>query len=186
MRRCWERDPCRFDAAMLCAASVMCFFGFLRSGEVVVPSDSGYDPAIHLSWGDVRVDDVECPQYLEVVLKASKTDPFWKGVSVYLGRNDTTFCPVPAVLDYMVRRGSASGPFFRFESGLCLSWGHFVSAVKAALESSGVDSMNYAGNSFRIGAATTAASLGVQDSLIQTLGRWQSSAYTHVAVTGRK
>ena len=115
---------------------------------------------------------------LEVVLKASKTDPFRKGVSVFLGRNDTALCPVAAVLDYMVRRGSGSGPFFRFDSGLCLSWGRFVSAVKAALESSGVDSTNYAGHSFRIGAATTAASLGVQDSLIQTLGRWQSSAYT--------
>ena len=31
--------------------------------------------------------------------------------------------------------------------------------------------------SFRIGAATTAASQGIQDSVIKMLGRWQSSAY---------
>ena len=35
----------------------------------------------------------------------------------------------------------------------------------------------YSGHSFRIGAATTAASVVVEDSLIKTLGRWESSAY---------
>ena len=35
----------------------MCFFGFLQSGEVVVPSNSMYDPAVHLSHGDVWLDN---------------------------------------------------------------------------------------------------------------------------------
>jgi len=37
---------------------------------------------------------------------------------------------------------------------------------------------DYVGHSFRIGAATMASEQGIQDSLIQTLGRWKSSAYT--------
>ena len=36
---------------------------------------------------------------------------------------------------------------------------------------------NYSGHSFRIGAVTTAASKGIDDSMIQVLGRWQSTAY---------
>ena len=81
----WLHSPDTRDAAMLWAASCMCFFGFLRVGEAVVPSDSGFDPAVHLAYGDVRVDNRIQPSYVEVLLKASKTDPFRHGVSVYLG-----------------------------------------------------------------------------------------------------
>ena len=46
-----------------------------------------------------------------------------------------------------------------------------------ALAPSGLDVAQYSGHSFRIGAATTAASVGIEDSLIKTLGRWESNAY---------
>lgn len=53
----WEALPRRRDAAMLWAAATVCFFGFLRVGEVVIPSDTAYDASWHLSYGDVRVND---------------------------------------------------------------------------------------------------------------------------------
>ena len=177
MKQVWQLLPDRHNSAMLWAAVCMCFFGFLRSGEVVVPSDSDYDSSTHLSFGDVRVDSVDFPQYVEVRIKASKTDPFRQGVSVFLGWKDADLCPVGAVLDYMVRRGSGQGPFFLFSDGRFLSRERFVASVRSALQAAGVEASDYAGHSFRIGAATTAALCGVQDSLIKTLGRWESSAY---------
>ena len=54
------------------AVACMCLFGFLRTGEVVVPSETAYDAAVHLSVGDVRVDSRAKPTYLEVAIKASK------------------------------------------------------------------------------------------------------------------
>ena len=53
-----------------------------------------------------------------------------------------------------------------------------MTGVREALTVAGVEAKNYAGHSFRIGAATTAAQKGLQDSLIKTLGRWESAAYT--------
>ena len=35
----------------------------------------------------------------------------------------------------------------------------------------------FAGHSFQIGATTTAGRCGIQESLIKTLGRWESAAY---------
>ena len=177
LKAVWAARQGRRDAAMLWAAACMCFFGFLRAGEVVVPSDSQFDPSSHLAYGDVRVDNTAAPQYLEVRIKASKTDPFRQGVSVYLGVTAEELCPVAAILDYMVRRGPAAGPFFLFQDGKFLTRDRFVTEVREALALAGLDSGLYAGHSFRIGAATTAAQCGIPDSLIKTLGRWQSAAY---------
>ena len=186
IRRVWEFSSVRFDACMLWAASCMCFFGFLRAGEIVVPSDVSFDPAVHLAYGDVRVDNQSSPSCLEVHLKSSKTDPFRQGVSVYLGRTSLDLCPVAAILAYMVERGSASGVFFRFRDGRPLTRDRFITAMRAALSEAGVDASRYAGHSFRIGAATTAALQGIPDSLIKTLGRWESSAYTVYIRTPRE
>ena len=56
---------------------------------------------------------------------------------------------------------------------------HFVRGVWAALSEAGYVAKDYAGHSFRIGAATTAAKHGIQDSLIKTLGRWERGDYKH-------
>jgi len=50
----------------------------------------------------------------------------------------------------------------------------FVEQVRIALAAVGIDARNYAGHSFRSGAATTVAGMGLSES---RLGRWQSSAY---------
>ena len=48
---------------------------------------------------------------------------------------------------------------------------------ETALSRTGLDSTGYSGHSFRIGAATTAAHVGVGDATIKALGRWKSGAY---------
>ena len=55
--------------------------------------------------------------------------------------------------------------------------------VRAALSEAGYVAKDYAGRSYWIGAATTTAERGIQDSLIKTMGRWESSAYTRYVRT---
>ena len=73
---------------MLWAAVTLCFFGFLRSGEVILPSDYAFDPATHLTFDDIIVDDITKPTLLKLRLKASKTDPFRKGVDIVVGKTN--------------------------------------------------------------------------------------------------
>lgn len=178
LKAVWQKDPNKRNVKMLWAASCLCFFGFLRSGEIVCPSETSFGPLSHLAFADIADDNRSAPSAIQVQIKASKTDPFHQGVTLHIGVAGGAICPVAAVLSYMVARGSTPGPLFTWEDGRHLTRDRFVAGVRAALTSAGYPAKDYAGHSFRIGAATTASQHGIQDSLIQTLGRWRSSAYT--------
>ena len=102
LRCVWSTNQSTKDVSMLWAASTMCFFGFLRAGEVVTPSNSSFDPSVHLAVTDVSVDSHSTPAYLAVNIKASKTNPFRRGVTIYLGRTHSQICLVVATLRYLV------------------------------------------------------------------------------------
>ena len=74
LKTAWQTMEDRFNAHMLWTVVCTCFFEFLQSGEVVVPSAATYDPSVHLSHGDVKVDSISAPSYITVMIKASKTD----------------------------------------------------------------------------------------------------------------
>ena len=85
MKKVWQNTPIGYHEKLMWAATCLCFFGFLRSGEVVMPSEKEYDPDMHLCYHDIKVDSNQNPTYLQVTLKASKTDPFRQGVTLYVG-----------------------------------------------------------------------------------------------------
>ena len=109
--------------------------------------------------------------------KASKTDPFRAGVDIVVGRAGNALCPVVAVVNYLLIRGSGPGPLFRFQDGKPLTRVRLVEQVREALQRVGIDGALYSVHSFRSGAATTAAKVGVEDSAIKILGRWRSSSF---------
>lgn len=178
IKQIWERGVLDSNKAMLWAAALTCFFGFLRAGEICVPSDKGFDQGAHLSLSDVSVDNKLNPAVLCVRIKASKTDPFRQGCDVFMGRTGKSLCPVSAMLAYLaVRHPGEDGPLFKFADGKPLTRDRFVVNIREALVAAGVDPAPYSGHSFRIGAATTAAKKGVGDAAIKMLGRWKSAAY---------
>lgn len=178
-----SEDP---DIRMLWAAAVLCFFGFFRAGEITVPSQDAYNPRKHLSWGDVAADSQTDPKLLRVKLKCSKTDQLGKGVEVYVGKTGCPLCPVAGMLAYMAVRGSGDGVLFHFQDGQALTKAKFTQHIRSALQQVGLPYQNFAGHSFRIGAATTAAKAGIEDSVIRTLGRWSSGAFLAYIRTPRE
>ena len=173
----WSPRAHESDFIMLWAAAILCFFGFFRAGEITIPTRSSFNPHKHLCWQDVAIDNPLDPKMLKVVLKYSKTDQMGRGAEVFIGKTGGTLCPVAGILSYMVVRGNHEGQFFMFQDGQPLTKDKFVKHVRLALQAAGLPYSNFAGHSFRIGAATTAAAAGVEDSTIRTLGRWSSDAF---------
>ena len=149
LRGVWEARRKQHDPIMLWAACCLCYFGFLRAGEITVPSEAAYDPGVHLNFADVTADSISDPKLLRVKIKASKTDPFRQCVEIFIGRTGNKLCPVSAVLSYLAKRGSDKGMLFRYEDRRLLTRDRFVASVREALSAAGIDCKSYAGHSFR-------------------------------------
>ena len=165
------------DWEMFWGAACLTFFGFLRAGEAMAPSIQSYNPNCHLSIADLSADHNSNPSLIHVRIKVLKTDPFRRGTTVVLGKTGKDLCPVSALVDFLHIRGMSPGPLFRHRDGRPLSKPTFIKWVQKALAKLGYDEKGYAGHSFRVGAASTAAMVGIQDSTIKALGRWESTAY---------
>ena len=76
-------------------------------------------------------------QFIRITIKQSKTDPFRKGIDLYIGRTGNDLCPVAALQSYLADRGSKGGPFFMFTDGRPLTRQHLVDSVRKSLRAAG-------------------------------------------------
>ena len=162
---------------MLLSAFKLAYFGFMRCGEVTIKSYSELHKAIRIN--DI-VFSADKSSYI-LNLRSSKTDPYHKGVHISIFANKK-LCPVDSMCKFVQMRMSQgarmSDPLFVDFNGVVLTRHQFINYLHHLLCRLGVDTNKYSGHSFRIGAATSAASAGIEDHLIQTLGRWVSTCYT--------
>ena len=164
-----------YTDALFWAACLTGFFGFLRCGEFTTKS-SHFDINTSLSLADLQVDKHLNPSVMLLNIKASKTDQFRCGHTLRIGASGSNICAVRALMNYLHHRGGNPGPLFMLQNGQPLSRSKFCSWLTEAMTRIG-ETGQYSGHSFRIGAATTAAAVGIPDHLIKTLGRWISDAY---------
>ena len=176
----WGVAKAGYETSMLWAAALTCFFGFMRAGEAMVNGKEEFNETQHLTLDDVATDSKSRPTFVQLTLKTSKTDPFRRGVEIVLGATNDEICPVRAIFNYIRLRGGKNGPLFMEEDGSPLTKPRFVRRIREALAAIGYKKEQFSGHSFRVGAATTAAALKIEDSVIKTLGRWESSAYVRI------
>ena len=172
-----SHSPKDYHCIMMWAACYLAFFSFLRCGEFTVPNQSEFDVNTHLSVTDIAVDSKTSPSVIQVAIKQSKTDPFRKGIQLFLGRIDHHICPVKGILPYLALQGTKPGPLFITQDNKFLTRQLFSAALSKVLKATGHDSCKYNTYSFRIGAAMTGKQAGISDVHIKMLGRWQSSTY---------
>ena len=106
----------------------------------------------------------------------SKTDQSSLGVDILIGKShDSAICPIVALIAYLKTRGTREGPLLVYQNSLPLTKQSVTEELRTLLPLCGVtEARHYAGHSFRIGAATSAAMAGVSEYVIRHLGRWKS------------
>ena len=165
------------DYIMLWAAMTLAFFGFLRIGEITC--NSVFNQKYHLTETDVSLLPKNAPQYMLIRIKSSKTDPFRQGQTIVIGRSHSHVCPISAMKAHLaVKEPSLDlGPLFKYTNGSPLTRDKLTREIRTLLPMGGLNSSEFAGHSFRIGAATTAAAAHLPPWLIKVLGRWSSDCF---------
>ena len=97
------------DTKLIWAASTLCFFGFMRVGELTALSASNYDPGVHSCMSDIAVDNLCSPSILNISITQSKTEPFRKGVCLAIGQTGTPLCPVAQIHTVFLRLHESRG-----------------------------------------------------------------------------
>ena len=92
------------------------------------------DPSSHITINDIAVDDDRNPAMIQFTLKASKTDPFRKGVQVAVGKTENDICPVRVLMEFLAVRGSKPGPLFCSQNSSPFICSQFVGKIKKALQ----------------------------------------------------
>ena len=169
-----DRSNNQYSKDLLWAACCAGFFGFLQAGEFMLTQSVDSYP---LQAADLSVNSHSAPTLVRILLCESKTDVMGQGVYIYFGKAEQVLWLVTALLQYISMRPPHHSQLFIWQDGQPLTRDQFIVEVKALLPAANYISSSYAGHSFRIGAATTAALVGLPVHMIKTLGCWKSEAY---------
>ena len=150
----------------------------LRIGELTAPSSTQFDPRYHSTIYSIEWHK----KHFNFYLPRAKTDQLQFGQTVFIPKSSNQFCPYASMSSYLQHhRGhqlNDTQPLFSFTNGKPLSRRSFLKYLHQLLRDTGHNPANYNTHSFRIGAATTAASIGIPTHSIKRLGRWRSKAYS--------
>ena len=157
---------------MLKALFLLVFHACMRAGEAVVSSEdyhtlniSHVQEVVH---NDKQAFKLTFPSYKHC--NESTTTLLLPGL-------EPQVCPVLALRTYLQCRGNHQGPLFLNENKLPVTRSAFSSHLKSCLRIAGLPPHRYNTHSFRIGRATQLAEDNAPQSVIQSVGRWHSSAY---------
>lgn len=154
-----------FDQTCFRAMFLLAFHAFLRVGEIC-----GSRHALHLS--DITITSVS----ISISFRSFKFS-HGRYPCVFIPASASPLSPVEAMRLYLSLRGLRPGPLFLDSKGHPLSTLQFRSGLSHLVRLAGLSSLSITPHSFRVGAATSAAALGISEDVIQRMGRWSSRAF---------
>ena len=163
---------CPYNKFLLQAMYLVAFHAFLRVGEITqhtAQADNHNLPLNSVHWeGNSVIIHMETYKHSNNRPVSLRIDP---------EHQRQKYCPVTALKKYLAVRGSSPGYLFCLVNGKPVSRSQFTIWLQQSLTKAGLPSSSFKSHSFRIGAATTAASLGIPEDKIRLMGRWHSDSF---------
>lgn len=153
------------DATRLLSMFTLAFYAFLRVGELC-----GSRHAIQIQ--NISL----CDSYLSIRFPSFKFSA-GRCPNVFIPACPNLLCPVRALSSYLCLRGVNSGSLFIDSNKEPISVARFRSELARVVQAANLASRGITPHSFRVGAATSAAALGIPEETIQRMGRWSSRAF---------
>ena len=100
-----------------------------------------------------------------------------KPVTIVVHSNGHLSCPVKTLCTFITLRGKSPGPLFCHPTMSPISPEQFSQSVSMSCKWAGFQQLGVKPHSFRIGAATHAATLGYTEETISRMGRWHSNSF---------
>ena len=154
-----------FEQSLFPAMFSLMFHALLRLGEV---TDSPHNLQYH---------SLSLTKHALAITFTSFKHSLGHPVTINIKASSSPACPVRLMHYYLTLRGHGPGPLFMFYNRSPITPSYFRSFLKSSLALAGLSSLRITPHSFRIGAATYAASTGSTSEQIKTLGRWRSTAF---------
>lgn len=155
-----------FESILFKTAFVLAFFDAMRISELLPRSKKSVSG---LLTHHVLVHRAG----LNIFIAHSKTDRSGKGVWITLySCRAVEICPLRTVKEYLSIRPSGEGRFLGHLDGSPLTGYQFNMVLKKCMLKLGLQAFHFTSHSFRIGAATEAAKMGLDAAIIKRIGRW--------------
>ncbi|KAI8494572.1 hypothetical protein Bbelb_277980 [Branchiostoma belcheri] len=165
-----------YDRQLYKAMFLFTFYSLARVGEVTVTGSSHH--TLQLSDVNLQSTSHQTVPPLLITFRTYKHSSTKRPVTVSIVPHPgSSYCPVANLKSYLSLRGECAGCLFLLSDGRPVSSDHFSNTLRKCLERAHLDPQAYTAHSFRIGAATHAASSGASDAQLRALGRWSSDAF---------
>ena len=163
-----------YKALIMRAMMILAFKAYLRVGEMVPRCKSSTKGCLQL--GDVMIDSNIITVHFQSFKHSSKQGPQTLRVRADCIEG-SNMNPIHILQEFLKVRGRIPSTLFSFSDGRPMVRREFDLALKSLLNFCGLDSTQFKGHSFRIGAASAAAIRGESDAQIRATGRWSSDAF---------
>lgn len=169
--------PLHFHRCLLRALFLLAFHAFVRLGELTTKSKVDANRVlqrcdVHFEYKGASLHGVQ------IVIREYKTNKNHSPIIISLqAMQCSSFCPVLALFEYLQLSKHTSGTLFQTVDAQPISYAFVSTQLKSAIKFVGLDPLLFKWHSFRIGAATYAASLGYSEQIIKKLGRWNSDVF---------